>query len=103
MDEPTSAGWGSQWLCRNAASTADALPQSTVAPGPDRSSLVAAENVHLPPILLRVSADAAEIERLKRTAGENASNPEQWDFDAAFEFGLRLVLDGVETAIRRSK
>jgi hypothetical protein len=27
--------------------------------------------------------------------------PADWDFDAAFEFGMRLILDGVETAINR--
>jgi hypothetical protein len=53
--------------------------------------------------------EPSERIRSERIAGrgyesiENANIPEQWDFDAAFEFGLRLILDGVEAAIRRSK
>jgi hypothetical protein len=27
--------------------------------------------------------------------------PREWDFDAAFEFGVGLILDGVEAAIRK--
>ena len=34
---------------------------------------------------------------------EEADLPRQWDFDAAFEFGLQLILDGVEAAVRRAK
>lgn len=53
--------------------------------------------------------EPSERIRSERIAGrgyesvENANIAEQWDFDAAFEFGLRLILDGVEAAIRRSK
>ncbi|WP_422026519.1 TetR/AcrR family transcriptional regulator [Roseovarius sp.] len=32
------------------------------------------------------------------TAVEQAKFPDTWDFDAAFEFGLRLILDGVGQA-----
>jgi AcrR family transcriptional regulator len=45
--------------------------------------------------------------RSERIAGrgfatvERVKLPADWDFDAAFEFGMRLILDGVETAINR--
>lgn len=29
--------------------------------------------------------------------------PDEWDFDAAFEFGLALILDGVEQALLRAR
>jgi AcrR family transcriptional regulator len=55
-------------------------------------------------------ADLEPSERVRsdRIAGrgyatvERLSLPDDWDFDAAFEFGLRLILDGVEAAIRHN-
>jgi hypothetical protein len=32
---------------------------------------------------------------------EGIELPREWDFDAAFEFGVGLILDGVEAAIRK--
>jgi hypothetical protein len=34
---------------------------------------------------------------------EQASTRRAWNFDAAFEFGLQLILDGVEATMNRGK
>lgn len=53
--------------------------------------------------------EPSEKIRSERLAGrgyaavEQLSLPEDWDFDAAFEFGLRLILDGVEAALGRER
>lgn len=47
--------------------------------------------------------------RTERLAGrgygtvETLNLSDEWDFDAAFEFGLRLILDGVEVAAARAR
>jgi AcrR family transcriptional regulator len=50
--------------------------------------------------------ELSERIRSERIAGrgydalEQIEMPQEWDFDSAFEFGLGLILDGLETAIR---
>ncbi len=43
----------------------------------------------------------AHYAREGSTAALHAGTGETWDFDAAFEFGLRLILDGAEAARRQ--
>ena len=40
-------------------------------------------------------------DKLAEIIGPSLENA--WDFDAAFEFGLKLILDGIETALGRDK
>lgn len=53
--------------------------------------------------------EPSERIRSERIAGkgyqmvERLDMPQEWDFDGAFEFGLRLMLDGIEMAARRSR
>jgi AcrR family transcriptional regulator len=52
--------------------------------------------------------EPSERIRSERIAGrgydalEQVELPKDWDFDSAFEFGLGLILDGVDTAIMRA-
>jgi TetR/AcrR family transcriptional regulator, tetracycline repressor protein len=54
-----------------------------------------------------VDLEPSERNRFQRIAGrgykvlEGIELPREWDFDAAFEFGVGLILDGVEAAIRK--
>lgn len=55
-----------------------------------------------------IDLEPADGTRSQRIAGrgyrmvEGMELPREWDFGAAFDFGLSLILDGVEAAIRRS-
>ena len=57
------------------------------------------------PVAALEPGPAAETGRLDDKLAEiiGPSLENAWDFDAAFEFGLKLILDGVEAALGRDK
>ena len=57
------------------------------------------------PVAALEPGPAAETGRLDDKLAEiiGPSLENAWDFDAAFEFGLKLILDGIEAALGREK